>query len=519
VTWRAPALLALGLTLTGEASAGVQKFALVAGANTGFMTDEGLRFAEQDADRIAEVLESLGGVDPGNVVLLKGATAPRFRSVFDNLRRRIEGANALGDETMVYVYYSGHADADALRMGDTLLPLDELMDSLETLDVKVRVLVVDACQSGELTRKGATPTTPFVIKPQTRLESEGTAIITSSSVGEDAQESDRLGGGVFTHHFVAGLAGAADASGDGRVTITEAYDYARGQTIRTTSRARVVQHPAVYDLRGQEDLVLTTVVDADTGGLLALADPGEYLVFDTRRSRDLVMEVAVEEDTRVSLAPGDYLVRLRGANEVREATVKVERGDTTRLSDGEMTALSYGQTVRKGLATEKRLAVALTMGGGVLGPSVPEGSALPLGAIGFRFDLPALTFGTRIHYANARWQSQFLTQQMQRGGVDLYFGHYWDFGKVAPGLLFRGGADIVRQTFDSPGDAPGITGVQGRLGPVLAFDVAVAPRWTIGFTGGADLLLYSVLETSSREGGFTLRALPHAAVELTAYVF
>ena len=47
----------------------------------------------------------------------------------------------------------------------------------------------------------------------------GTAFIASTAVGEAAQESQALGGSFFTHHLETGLRGAADADGDGLVTL------------------------------------------------------------------------------------------------------------------------------------------------------------------------------------------------------------------------------------------------------------------------------------------------------------
>ena len=51
---------------------------------------------------------------------------------------------------------------------------------------------------------------------------QGLALLTSSAANEDAQESDALKGSFFTHHFVSALLGAADADGDGKVTLEEA---------------------------------------------------------------------------------------------------------------------------------------------------------------------------------------------------------------------------------------------------------------------------------------------------------
>jgi len=103
---------------------------------------------------------------------------------------------------VLFVYFSGHADVSSLHLGDSRLSFQRLKELAAGVGADVNVLVVDACRSGGLTRvKGATPAEPFEIKAEDRLDSLGLAIITSSAAGEDAQESERLSGGIFTHHF------------------------------------------------------------------------------------------------------------------------------------------------------------------------------------------------------------------------------------------------------------------------------------------------------------------------------
>jgi uncharacterized caspase-like protein len=59
----------------------------------------------------------------------------------------------------------------------------------------------------------------------------------ASDTGEAAQESDELRGALFTHYWVSGLRGAADANGDGRVTLAESYDFAYSQTLYRSAQS------------------------------------------------------------------------------------------------------------------------------------------------------------------------------------------------------------------------------------------------------------------------------------------
>ena len=121
-------------------------------------------------------------------------------------------------------------------------------------------MILDSCRSGALLAlKGGTLGQPFDIRLADDLVSTGEAMIASSAADEAALESSEIGGSFFSHHFISGLRGAADASGDGVVTLAEAYQYAFARTLRTTSDTTVgPQHPAYdYHLAGRGDLVLT----------------------------------------------------------------------------------------------------------------------------------------------------------------------------------------------------------------------------------------------------------------------
>ena len=65
-----------------------------------------------------------------------------------------------------------------------------------------------------------------------------TVLIASSSADEESQESDDIGASFFTHYLASGLLGDADSSGDGKVTLAEAYTYAYARTVGETAETR-----------------------------------------------------------------------------------------------------------------------------------------------------------------------------------------------------------------------------------------------------------------------------------------
>ncbi|MGZ3442152.1 MAG: caspase family protein, partial [Polyangia bacterium] len=278
---RRSAAILLGTLLTAAASPALaepNRFALVIGANAGDADEVTLRYAESDADRVAGVLRTLGGFAPENVVVLDDQRASEVRRALISLNARVR---ALSGESLMVVYYSGHADADALHLGGTRLPMNELRDLVTGSAASARVLVLDACRSGTITRvKGGTRGPAFEIDVGFPVGAEGVAMLSSSAAGESSQESDALGASFFTHALVSALLGAGDTNHDGVVTLGEAYAYAKERTLAATSRTVVgPQHPTFrLDLGGREDLVLTRPGGEHRNiGTLAFARPGIYV--------------------------------------------------------------------------------------------------------------------------------------------------------------------------------------------------------------------------------------------------
>ena len=228
------------------------------GSNDGGTELSPLRYAEQDADRFQQVIEELGGFAPDQVTVLY---EPGRDELLAALQEHAHIAQA-HEEDMFLFYYSGHATARGLKLGEETLPYAELRSSMNDLPSEVRLGVLDACRSGEITRlKGLTISEPFATDDA--LSAEGEAWLTASSANEDAQESDKIQGSFFTHYLISGMRGAADTD-DGVVSLSEAYNYAHVRTVSRTGRTDAgTQHPSYdFDLQGAGDLALTDVRQA-----------------------------------------------------------------------------------------------------------------------------------------------------------------------------------------------------------------------------------------------------------------
>jgi len=343
---------AVGMLLASIlASAEGPRVALLVGNDFGSADEQPLHYTGADADRLAAVLLELGGFAPGDVHVLKGKTAAEIIDAVDLLAK---GPPA----SLLVFYYSGHADAAALHPAGTLLPVDLLMHRLLRVAADLRISILDACQSGATTRaKGSTPAAPFVVRLDDQ-SSAGDIFISSSAADEQSFESEH--GGLFTLHWTAGLRGAADANGDGRVTLGEVYEYAYAQTLRSTLAASTgPQHARFrYELAGRRDPVLTQL---GGGSLLTLRpqSDGEYVIFDSRE-RSVMAEMPTRPggSQRLALAPGGYVVQQRGLKSLRVARIQLERGDDRVLSEYQMQEVPLLQLSRKGSLGEVRLTVA-----------------------------------------------------------------------------------------------------------------------------------------------------------------
>src|SRR5262245_12086606 len=121
-----PAMVACSLAAVGSARADTERYAVVVGHNTGAAEEQTLRYAESDAQRFADLLTDTAGVANENLVVLRGRPADQIRRAIIATNERIRTGARSGTDSVLFVYYSGHGDADALHLGDTRLPLREL---------------------------------------------------------------------------------------------------------------------------------------------------------------------------------------------------------------------------------------------------------------------------------------------------------------------------------------------------------------------------------------------------------
>jgi hypothetical protein len=353
---RASALSVLAFVFLTSATdattvATLERYTLVIGANNGGPNRPTLQYALSDADNFARVMTELGGVLSANQVVLKQPKVRDLVAALDTLNARVKQARQAntGGRLEIVVYYSGHADELGLLLGEDRYSYRTLRDRLDEIPADVRIAVLDACASGAFTRlKGGTPRPPFLVDEASNMR--GYAFLTSSSETEAAQESDRIRGSYFTHFLVSGFRGAADHSGDGRVTLNEAYQFAFNETLgRTVDTRGGAQHPS-FDIKlsGSGDVVMTDM--RQTSATLVLGEGLDGRFFIRNEAGELVVELYKPKGRLVELGlePGVYDVRLERDRSSLVAKARVADRDRVTLDAAQFGVAALEPTRRRG---------------------------------------------------------------------------------------------------------------------------------------------------------------------------
>ena len=330
-------------------NARINRYVVAVSANYGGEGRPVLRYAESDARSFAKVLGEMGGVQPGNVILVKEPGVASLQKQLDALDGKIaKGKNAV-DRNEVLFYYSGHADDKGLRLGNEVYAWKELRKRIDAMSADVKIAVIDACGSGAITRlKGGVAVPAFMVDQSSDMK--GYAFITSSTQDESSQESDKLKGSFFTHSLVSGLRGAGDLSGDGKVTLSEAYQFAFNETLQKTEKTMGgAQHPSRdMNLAGTGDVVMTDLRSTSAG--LELDEDVDGRLFIRDANGELVAELYKKSGRAMSLGfpAGKYTVRLERPAEFSEAVVTLQNNRREKLLHKQFAAVSAEQTTLRG---------------------------------------------------------------------------------------------------------------------------------------------------------------------------
>ena len=343
------AALTFGVSQDAETESSMRRFGIFIGSNNGGRDRAMLRYAVSDARSVSKVFSEMGGIASGDSVLLIEPTIKEINSQIDSLQKQVVSSKGKYKRTEVVVYYSGHSDEEGLLLNREKYYYHELRNRINNISADMKVVILDSCASGAFTRiKGGEKTQAFLI--DSSLSAEGYAFLTSSSADESSQESDRIGASYFTHSLVAGLRGAADSVGDGRVTLNELYRFAYTETLAKTETSMYgTQHPS-YDIQvsGTGDLVLTDVRGTSASlafeekliGRLSIRDSSDYLIAEVTKTAYRQMELGLE--------PGVYRVTLQQGNTLLQADFILIEGKRTVITGDDFKEISAVPTRPRG---------------------------------------------------------------------------------------------------------------------------------------------------------------------------
>ena len=362
--------------LTASAANTVHRYLLSAGSNNGGKDRVLLRYAVSDATAFAAVLTDMGGVERKNAVVLSD---PSGRELIGGIAKlsKIMASDKAADPKIrgeVFVYYSGHADEKGLKLGAETLGWSEFRNAVSGLDAEVKIAVLDACGSGAITRaKGGVAQPAFLSDASSNMK--GYAFLTSSNENESSQESDRIKGSYFTYALLNGMRGAADMTGDGKVSVSEAYQYAFNETLQYTQNTRAgTQHPSRdMNLVGTGDVVMTDL--RETSAALSLDENLEGRFFIRDKSGNLFAELRKYRGRAIELGmpPGKYSVEAETPSRGwMGGGVEIAADKRTALSMDDMKAMKRKAGVARGDDNDEKTLAGLLKdiaGKGILGLS------------------------------------------------------------------------------------------------------------------------------------------------------
>jgi len=230
-----------------------------------------LRFADADARAVADTLQRQGEGplyrDAKTLLLINDAVTRE--SILSSLDRFVGQA---GPDDVAVIFLAGHGVQDRVSGTYYFLPFSATANNLVTAGLRMAdfdemirvvrrnvrgvVVMLDTCHAGAL-RLATSELLPADDAGARLSAGEGFFLLAATRPGEESTERPELGHGAFTYALLEGLAGAADADGNGVLSVSDLFGYVAREVPRLTDGA---QHP--YHKMEGTDLVLAAVLHA-----------------------------------------------------------------------------------------------------------------------------------------------------------------------------------------------------------------------------------------------------------------
>lgn len=315
-------------------SLSVERYALYVAANNGGAERDILKYAASDAKKLMEAMQEIGGINQDNSVILVEPKITDVENALQSFATTINQKKSNARRTEFIFYYSGHSDENALLLGEESYGYSQLKADINSVPSDIHVVMLDSCFSGNFIRaKGGSRQKSFLVDDSSVVS--GHAYLSSSSESEASQESDLIQSSYFTHALITGLRGAADSSGDNKVSLNELYYYAFNETLSQTEQSTIgTQHPSFdITLVGSGDLILSDISTAES--ILALdSDLLGTVYIRNEKTGQLISEVKKSSANVIPLAleAGTYNITLIQSEQTLGASVKLKAGKSVYLS-------------------------------------------------------------------------------------------------------------------------------------------------------------------------------------------
>ncbi len=223
-----------------------QKWALTIGVNDYAYINK-LKYCGADMDALRGRLIEAGFPKNHVYLLSDNGKDTKYHPNKTNIEAQIDLVTKLvGKDDVLVLAFAGHGvhlgDVDYIcpvdaRLDDSkssLVSLDSVYERVRKSPAALKIMLVDACRDDPTPggKRSAADTAEENRKFAKRLEKtpQGIVLLNSCSPGESSMEDAKLSHGVFTYFLLEGLAGKADANGDGVVTLAELAEYVGDQT-------------------------------------------------------------------------------------------------------------------------------------------------------------------------------------------------------------------------------------------------------------------------------------------------
>jgi hypothetical protein len=406
------------------------------------------------------------------------------------LKGRVAELLAAGQEVVVVLYLSGHAKGGELHLAGTHLPLVELREFAESTQAQLRLVFVDACDSGLLARaKGGRPVASFDVTLEGST-TRGQVLISSSGPTEAAQEWDLYQSSLFTHHLLTGLRGDADADGDGAVSLVEAYHYTWRRTVAEAALAG--QHPHFdFDLTGGGTFTLSRPSMARAAVVFPPESSGRFVVASQPRA-DVVSEVSKRAGAplRLGLPPGRYVIRDLRGQRVGVLDFQLPFGGVYTVDPASFSWRSFSEVATKGGFVEIR-SLQLSAGAQLESAQLEDAGPRVRSSLGVRRSFDAWLAG--VGAAVGFWRSHGAAVTTDEWGFEpwLEVGYRFLTFSVTPTVGLRGGLDLRRQAYvrDEEAEIQRVFGVPPLpvrwslglfLGPFVGGELRLSERMLLG---------------------------------------